>query len=158
MTKYERDKETELALGAYDSLVRATEVVNALLRRHLDSFGLTMGQFRVLEALLHSGPMIQAALCERLLLDHGNASFIVGNLEKRGLIGRRAHGKDERSKTIDLALEGRRLIERVFPSYAGLVRAMMGELTQREEEALRRICGKLGHVDPVRAVLELTGA
>ena len=136
--------ETKRALGGYENLMRATEAVSAVLRRQLDSFGLTMGQFRILEELLRSGPMIQAALCERLLIDNGNASFIVGNLEKRGLIVRRAHRSDERSKTIYLSPEGRKLIEGVFPLYAGLVRAMMGELTRREQDALSRICGKLG--------------
>ena len=45
MLKYGSVNETERALGAYENLVRATEVVSAVLRRQLDSFGLTMGSF-----------------------------------------------------------------------------------------------------------------
>ena len=52
MTKYNVDRNRDAALGVYANLVRATDSVAALLSRQLDGFGLTMGQFRVLEALL----------------------------------------------------------------------------------------------------------
>jgi MarR family transcriptional regulator, 2-MHQ and catechol-resistance regulon repressor len=156
MTKRKKRTEAGRALGAYNNLVRATEIVSAVVRRRLESLGLTMGQFRALEALLHSGPMMQAALCERLLSDQGNVTYIVRNLERRALVYDDAHGKKGRRKMIYLAPKGRMLIEGVIPSYAGLVRALMTGLTQRELEALRRICGKLGHVDQGRLVLELS--
>ncbi len=116
-----------------------------------------MGQFRVLEALLHLGPMSHAALCRRLLCGHGNMSVLIANLERRGLIGRKARSAKKHRKTPYLSPKGKKLIEEVFPFHARLVRAEMTALTNREQQALNRMCRKLGHVDPVKFALELTG-
>jgi MarR family 2-MHQ and catechol resistance regulon transcriptional repressor len=153
--KYTGDKDTQRALGAYANLVHAAESVNVLLGRQLDSFGLTMGQFRVLEGLLHAGPMSQVALSERLLCGHSNIVFLIGNLEKRGLVVRRAHERDKRSRMVHLTPGGQKLIARVFPLHADLIRAQMSALMNREQETLRRLCEKLGRGDPVRFALTL---
>lgn len=153
--KYTGDKDTQRALGAYANLVYAAESVNVLLGRQLDAFGLTMGQFRVLEGLLHVGPMSQVALSERLLCGHSNIVFLIGKLEKRGLVVRRANDRDGRSKKVRLTAEGEKLIARVFPHHASLVLAQMSALMNREQETLRRLCEKLGRGDPVRFALTL---
>ena len=155
MTKYVAGRNTDAALDAYASLVRATTSLEALLSRQLDGFGLTMGQFRVLEALLHLGPMSHAALCRRLLCGHGNISVLIANLERRGLIGRKARSAKKHRKTPYLSPKGRKLIEEVFPFHARLVRAEMTALTNREQETLRRLCGRLGRIDPVNFASEL---
>lgn len=156
--KCAEDKDTQRALGAYANLVHAAESVNVLLGRQLDSFGLTMGQFRVLEALLQRGPMSQVALSEKLFCGHSNIVFLIGNLEKRGLVVRPAHDRDGRSKMVRLTADGKKLIARVFPHHTRLVRAQMGALMKREQETLSRLCEKLGRGDPVRLVRELVSA
>jgi MarR family transcriptional regulator, 2-MHQ and catechol-resistance regulon repressor len=158
VTKYNVDRDTERTLDVYANLVRATASLEALLSRQLEGLGLTMGQFRVLEALLHLGPMSHAALCRRLLCGHGNMSVLIANLERRGLIDRKARSANKHRKTPYLSPKGKKLIEEVFPFHARLVRAQMGALTNREQEALRRMCAKLGHADPVRFVAELARA
>jgi MarR family transcriptional regulator, 2-MHQ and catechol-resistance regulon repressor len=155
VTKYNVDRDTERALAVYANLVRATASLEALLSRQLEGLGLTMGQFRVLEALLHLGPMSHAALCRRLLCGHGNMSVLIANLERRGLIGRKARSPSKHRKTPYLSPKGRKLIEEVFPFHARLVRAEMTALTNREQETLRRLCGKLGHGDPASFASEL---
>ena len=156
MTKYEGDKRTQRALAAYTNLVRASETVVTLLSRQLDSFGLTMAQFRALEALLHLGPMSQATLSEKLLCGQSSMALLIRRLEKRGLIVRRAHQRDQRSRVIHLTPEGQKKIATVFPRQAKLIRARMSALKKREQETLRRLCRKLGRGDPVRFLKELT--
>lgn len=155
MAKITGDKDTERALAAYESLVHAADSVNALLGRQLESFGLTMGQFRVLEGLLRAGAMSQAGLAERLVCGHSNIVFLIGNLEKRGLVVRHAHTRDGRSKIVRLTDEGEKLIKRVYPLHAKLVRAQMKTLLNREQESLQRMCEKLGIGNPLRLVREL---
>src|SRR5271170_1500843 len=97
---------TKKALGAYTNLVRATESVQGLLDRQLGAVGLTMGQFQLLEALLHLGPMSPGTLCDKLFCGSSNLCLIVRNLERRVLVVSRADEKDERKKTVHLTPQG----------------------------------------------------
>jgi MarR family 2-MHQ and catechol resistance regulon transcriptional repressor len=155
MTGHEREKKTQRALETHASLVHATESLAALQSDQLDALGLTMSQFRVLEALLHGGPMSQVALSERLLCGHSNTNFIAGKLYERGLIVRKAFQGDHRSTMIQLTAEGRKLIAKVFSVHATLVRAQMSVLEGREQETLCRLCQKLGRGEAAKFVREL---
>jgi MarR family 2-MHQ and catechol resistance regulon transcriptional repressor len=155
MAKYEGSKKTKRALAAYTNLVRATDSIVALLNTQLASFGLTMGQFRVLEAVLHLGPMSQSTLCDKLMCSNGNMTFLIRKLAGRGLILRKTLDRDKRSWTIHLTPEGEKLIAQVFPQHARVIRARMAALKSREQETLRRLCRKLGYGNPGRFLREL---
>ena len=55
------------ALDAFIKLMRATDSISANLAAHVAEAGVTLGQFGVLEALLHLGPMSQCDLGGKLL-------------------------------------------------------------------------------------------
>lgn len=132
------------ALNAYINLVRASDSVLSKIAVHLESEGVTMGQFAVLEALLHLGPMCQHALADKLLRSGGNMTLVVDNLQKQGWVKRVRQEKDRRMVEIHLTPKGRRLITRIFPEHAKVIARVMGELTPAEQEDLRRIARKLG--------------
>jgi MarR family transcriptional regulator, 2-MHQ and catechol-resistance regulon repressor len=132
------------ALNAYINLVRASDSVISKTGTHLESEGITAGQFAVLEALLHLGPMCQHVLGEKLLRSGGNMTLVVDNLQKQGWVKRERQEKDRRVVEIHLTPKGRRLITRIFPEHAKLIARVMSELTPEEQEDLRRIARKLG--------------
>jgi MarR family 2-MHQ and catechol resistance regulon transcriptional repressor len=131
-------------LSAYINLVRASDSVVSKTTAHLESEGVTSGQFAVLEALLHLGPMCQHTIAKKLLRSGGNMTLVVDNLEKQGWVKRERQEKDRRMVEIHLTPKGRRLITRIFPEHAKIVARVMGELTPAEQDDLRRIAGKLG--------------
>ncbi|MGA7626060.1 MAG: MarR family transcriptional regulator [Candidatus Acidiferrales bacterium] len=132
------------ALSAYINLVRASDSVISKTTAHLESEGVTGGQFAVLEALLHLGPMCQHSIAKKLLRSGGNITLVVDNLEKQGWVKRKRQEKDRRMVEIHLTPRGRRLITRIFPEHARIVARVMSELTPAEQDDLRRIAGKLG--------------
>jgi MarR family 2-MHQ and catechol resistance regulon transcriptional repressor len=132
------------ALNAYINLVRASDSVVSKLALQLESEGVTAGQFAVLEALLHLGPMCQHALAEKLLRSGGNMTLVVDNLQKQGWVKRVRQEKDRRMVQIHLTPKGKRLITRIFPEHAKAIARVMSELTPEEQEELRRIARKLG--------------
>lgn len=132
------------ALNAYINLARATDSLLGRMSLELDQNGLTMGQFGVLETLLHLGPMCQRTLGHKLLRSGGNITLVVDNLEKHGWVRREPQKDDRRMIVIHLTPQGRKLIESVFPEHAQTIKREMSVLTQREQESLRRICRKLG--------------
>lgn len=103
-----------------------------------------MGQFGVLEALLHLGPMTQCVLGEKLLRSGGNITLVIDNLEKHGLVRRERQTEDRRTIVIHLTPKGMRLIKRVFPAHAKMILKEMSQLEPKEQEDLRRLCRKLG--------------
>jgi len=113
-----------------------------------------VGQFGVLEALLHLGPMTQCVLGEKLLRSGGNITLVIDNLEKHGLVRRERQTEDRRTIVIHLTPKGMRLIKRVFPAHAKMILKEMSQLEPKEQEDLRRLCRKLGTGG--RASLEAT--
>ena len=132
------------ALNAYINLIRASDTLMARLTAQLESQGLTAGQFGILEALYHLGPMCQKTLGEKLLRSGGNITVILDNLEKHGLVKRERQEEDRRKVLIRLTQAGNALITHVLPSHAEAISKEMSRLTPTEQEELRRICRKLG--------------
>lgn len=134
------------ALDAYIKLARAAGTVStgAFERSRLADVKLTEGQFGVLEALHHLGPLHQCDLARKHLLSGGNVTMIVDNLEKRGLVRRERSAEDRRFVRVHLTPTGRRLIKSVFPRHAATLTELMGALTAMEQEQLGKLCRKLG--------------
>jgi MarR family 2-MHQ and catechol resistance regulon transcriptional repressor len=132
------------ALDAYIKLTRASASVDARLAGVASAAGLTGGQFGVLEALYHLGPLAQCDLAAKLLRSPGNVTLVIDNLEKRGLVRRERSTADRRRVAVHLTDEGRRLIRKLFPKHAAAVAAKFGVLTAAEQDELGRLCRKLG--------------
>ena len=143
-THYQGGEAVERALSAYINFQRASDSIGARLKAQIEASGLTMGQFAVLEALLHLGPMHQCILKEKLLRSGGNLTVVIDNLEKRGWVRRERQEADHRQVVVHLSAKGRRLIERIFPEHAAAIAKEMGALSASEQEALRVLCRKLG--------------
>jgi MarR family 2-MHQ and catechol resistance regulon transcriptional repressor len=143
-THYKGTREETRALNAFIKLVRAAGSVTARLGGLLADAGLTDGQFGVLEALYHLGPLHQRELGEKLLRSGGNITLVVDNLEKRGLVRRERGVEDRRYVKVHLTAEGRQRIGDVFPRHVANVVEEMSTLTASEQEELGRLCRKLG--------------
>ena len=155
MASYEMQvRKTQRAVTAHESLVFAAQALDVIQSHQLNSFGLTLSQYRVLEALLQAGPMNQAKLSVRFFWVQSNTHFVVRKLEAQGLV-RKAREKDKRATTIHLTPEGKALIAEAFPLHAMLVRAQMSALDYREQEVLFRLCLKLSQGDPSNFIREI---
>jgi MarR family transcriptional regulator, 2-MHQ and catechol-resistance regulon repressor len=148
-------QDTERALAAYASLVRAHDSLGLELGRQLQAYGLTVGQFRMLAELWHTGPATLATLSEKLLFSHTNGRVINRSLDQFGLVVRQAHETDKRKIMLHLTPRGEKLIAEVFPWHARLVRARMRALDRREQNALQRMCEKLEHGNLLKFFLDL---
>lgn len=143
-TAYRGSEEEVRGLNAYIKLMRAADSVTARVHRHLAAHNLTVGQFGVLEALLHKGSLCQRDLCGKILKSGGNVTLIIDNLEKRGLVRRERSEADRRYVTVHLTDEGREAVVRLFPEHLRAILAEMTTLTPAEQDELGRLCRKLG--------------
>lgn len=120
-------------------------LVNQMDRRSqkiFKEYGLTMGQFAVLEALYHKGSLTIGQVQEKILSSSGTMPLIIGNLEKRGLISRTPSLEDRRKCYLTISREGRDLISQVYPKNEKEILNQMRCWTREEKETLYKLLKK----------------
>lgn len=125
-------------------LLKAFHSVGRSTARVLREDGLGDSDFRVLEVLLHKGPMAVNAIGAKVFLTPGSISTAVERLHKRELVSRAACAKDRRIQTVDLTAKGRGLITRVFRAHSQHLEELAGVLKPSERAQLIESLKKLG--------------
>ena len=100
--------------------------------------------FRVLEALLHKGPLPVNTLGPKVWLTPGSISVAVDRLVKKGLVSRKDHPRDRRVRRVELTAKGRALITRGFRDHAAAMEAVVSVLSKKQRLTLLRLLKKVG--------------
>lgn len=137
-------RKTDLALNLWVKLARAASTFSRLTQEDIRTYGLTQPQFGVLESLGHLGPITLGELSRKQLSSCGNITVVVDNLEKDGLVGRRASADDRRVVYVQLTAKGTRLFKGIFARHARCVEELAGVLSEKEQRDLGRLLKKLG--------------
>jgi MarR family transcriptional regulator, 2-MHQ and catechol-resistance regulon repressor len=107
--------------------------------------------FRVLEALLHKGPLPVNTVGPKVWLTPGSISVAVDRLVKKGLVSRKDHPRDRRVRQVELTAKGRALITHGFREHAAAMEMAVSVLSENERLTLLRLLKKLGkHAAPTR--------
>jgi len=118
-------------IKAYHSLLTFAE-------NTLKDSGLGESEFRILEVLLHKGPMPVNTIGPKVFLTPGSISVAVGRLLKRGLVTRTDSSEDRRVRVVDLTPSGRRLIEQVFAAHSRQIDRLAEVLSPKERRQIAR--------------------
>lgn len=137
-------QETELALKLWVVLSRAYASVAAHAVDDVGRHGLSMGEFGVLEALYHKGPMLLGEVQQKILVSSGGITYLVDRLEDKGLVERQQCPEDRRARYAALTPEGEKFIRRIFPEHARCVDQALGGLDIAEKEQAVALLRKLG--------------
>jgi len=105
--------------------------------------GLGDSDFRVLEVLLHKGPLPVNTIGPKVWLTPGSISVAVDRLEKTGLV-KRKNTDDRRVRLVELTAKGRALITKTFREHASAMEEAAGVLSKEERRMLLRLLKKLG--------------
>jgi MarR family transcriptional regulator, 2-MHQ and catechol-resistance regulon repressor len=119
-------------------LIKAYHALLGFTEHTLKDSGLGESEFRILEALLHKGPMPVNTIGPKVYLTPGSISVAVDRLLKRGLVTRTNSTEDRRVRVVDLTASGRRLIEQVFAAHARQVDRLAGVLSPKERRQIAR--------------------
>ena len=120
--------------------------------------GLGESDFRVLEALLHEGPLPVSVIGAKVELTTGSITTAVDRMEARWLVIRKNHPDDRRVRLVELTSKGRRLIEKAYARHSIDMEKAMSVLSRLERARLVELLERLGKeeeepfVQPVRAV------
>ena len=125
-------------------LMKAFQAVMPHAAESIEQTELGDSDFRVLEALLHKGPLPVNTVGPKVWLTPGSISVAVDRLVKKGLVSRKDHPRDRRVRRVELTAKGRALITRGFREHAAAMETVVSVLSKNERLTLLRLLKKLG--------------
>jgi MarR family 2-MHQ and catechol resistance regulon transcriptional repressor len=106
--------------------------------------GLGESDFRVLEVLLHKGPMPVNAIGPKVDLNPGSVSVAVDRLYKKGLVSRVESESDRRVRSVELTEKGRRVFVPVFRQHAARIKRAFQDVSPQERRQLEEVLKRIG--------------
>jgi len=124
-------------------LGRAAMVKDRILDSHLQDFGVTAAQFKVLIIVAQYGVDTPAELCRFLSLDSGSMTRMHDRLEQKHLILRRRCPDDRRQVRLALSEEGQKLADQLPQIGAAAMNELVGVLAADELATLENLLSKV---------------
>ena len=130
-------------MSTWIQLLRTYNKIRAKESSYIQSFGLTMNQFQVLEVLYHRGNLSVGEITKLTMGTHGNTTVVVKNLKRDGWIDSSTHEKDKRSSILCITQKGKDIIESLFPDHAKNFQNYFEVLSDDEVDTLFSLLRKL---------------
>jgi MarR family transcriptional regulator, 2-MHQ and catechol-resistance regulon repressor len=107
--------------------------------------------FRVLEALLHKGPLPVNFIGQMVDLTTGSITSAIDRLESKWLVVRKHHPTDRRIRVVELTTKGRQLIKKAFAQHKVDMETAASNLSRAERVMLVDLLKRLGDRDQFAA-------
>src|SRR5579864_7374813 len=128
----EERKRPPEALHAWLIMLKAWQSMSRYLLPTFLAEGLGESDFRVLEVLLHKGPMPVNSIGPKVYLNPGSVSVAVDRLYKKGFVSRVECSEDRRVRTVSLTEKGREMFVPLFRRHVALIKREIGRASCRE--------------------------
>jgi MarR family transcriptional regulator, 2-MHQ and catechol-resistance regulon repressor len=139
----ERKKRPE-ALHAWLIMLKAWQSMSRYASPALLEEGLGESDFRVLEVLLHKGPMPVNAIGPKVYLNPGSVSVAVDRLYKKGFVSRVECSEDRRVRTVSLTEKGRQMFVPLFRRHTALINRAFQDVSSEELQRLELVLKRIG--------------
>jgi MarR family 2-MHQ and catechol resistance regulon transcriptional repressor len=124
-------------------MIKAMGAITRYAVTDLEKSGLGDSDFRVLEVLLHKGPLPVNVIGPKVNLTAGSISVAVDRLVAKGLVSRVECSEDRRIRIVALTPRGKGVITPIFRAHAATMERVFAGLSSDE---LRQLEGKLKHI------------
>ena len=125
-------------------MLKALSAIARQLDIDLQRSGVSNTDFRVMEALLHKGPLPVNVIGPKVNLTPGAISVAVDRLEVRGLVARAEGKRDRRVRVVALTKEGEKVISPVYQRHAVLLEHIFEPLSENQRLSLENMLKLLG--------------
>jgi MarR family transcriptional regulator, 2-MHQ and catechol-resistance regulon repressor len=139
-----QQKKTPVATHAWLVMLKASQAITRYLRPSMSAECLGESDFRVLEVLLHKGPMPVNAIGPKVDLNPGSVSVAVDRLFKKGFVSRLECSSDRRVRTVALTEKGKQAFEPFFRQHAALIKGVFQDVSPEELQQLETVLKKIG--------------
>src|SRR4051794_6049113 len=125
-------------------LIKATRALTRYASAGIEHTGLGDSDFRVLEVLLHKGPLPVNTIGPIVDLTPGSISIAVDRLFAKGLVSRVESAEDRRVRIVALTRRGKTLIDSAFRKHSAQMKRVFSELSPEELRGLEAALKKIG--------------
>jgi MarR family 2-MHQ and catechol resistance regulon transcriptional repressor len=125
-------------------MLKALSAIARELDVDLQRSGVSNTDFRVMEALLHKGPLPVNVIGPKVNLTPGAISVAVDRLEVRGLVARAEGKRDRRVRVVTLTKEGEKMISPVYSRHAALLERIFEPLSESQRLSLEGMLKAVG--------------
>ncbi|MEZ0171919.1 MarR family winged helix-turn-helix transcriptional regulator [Microvirga sp. TS319] len=150
-----RDVPFETTLHVRDACLclhaqRAARTLSRLFDEAFQPFGLTSGQFSLLNALNRPKPPAIGPVAQLLAMDRTTLTAALKPLERDGLVAVTVDPDDRRSRLLHLTDKGQKVLARAVPVWRELHAAIEARLSDLEPDNLRGALNSLARPRPQR--------
>ena len=125
-------------------MIKAVRALTRYASAGIQDTGLGDSDFRVLEVLLHKGPLPVNTIGPIVDLTPGSISIAVDRLFAKGLVSRVESAEDRRVRIVALTPRGKALIDSAFRKHSGQMKKVFSELSPEELRGLEVKLKKVG--------------
>ena len=125
-------------------MIKAMHALTRYAAAGIEGTGLGNSDFRVLEVLLHKGPLPVNTIGPIVDLTTGSISTAVDRLVAKGLVSRVESAEDRRVRIVALTPRGKDLIASAFRKHSGQMKRVFSELSPEELRGLEVALKKVG--------------
>jgi MarR family transcriptional regulator, 2-MHQ and catechol-resistance regulon repressor len=125
-------------------MIKAMRTLTRYAAAGIEDTGLGNSDFRVLEVLLHKGPLPVNTIGPIVDLTPGSISIAVDRLVAMGLVSRVESAEDRRVRIVALTPCGKDLIAGAFRKHCGQMERVFSELNPEELRGLEVALKKVG--------------
>lgn len=125
-------------------LFRTHQNILEQVKESIKDFDINVNEFQALEALYHKGKLTTQTLCDTVLVPGSSMTYVVDQLEKKGLVVRLKDEKDRRINYVMLSPKGLNDTEIIYNKHYEEMRKRFDKLTSEEEVTLQNLLKKIG--------------
>jgi len=140
----ENRKRPPKAIHTWLIMLRARNSIARYALPPITEEGLGDSDFRVLDVLLHKGPMPVNAIGPKVDLNPGSVSVAVDRLYTKGFVSRVESTSDRRVRTVALTEKGREMFAPLFRRHAALIKRAFQDVSPEELQQLEGVLKKIG--------------
>lgn len=138
-------QDDRIDLRVWLRLLSCSNMIEAEIRRRLRrEFGVTLPWFDALAQLdRESDGLTMSDLSRRLMVTNGNATSLIGRLERQGHVERRTEPTDQRVQRVRLTRKGRTAFGRMHPAHRRWISELLADTKQTDLTRLHSLLANL---------------
>ncbi|AIF42373.1 MarR family transcriptional regulator [Virgibacillus sp. SK37] len=138
------EKKEDLSLRLFVVLSKAYQAIMEQIEQDIQSKGLNLTDFAVLELLYHRGEQPLQKIGQKILLTSGSITYVINKLEKKEYLYRQPCPNDRRVTYAVIAEKGKSLLDRIFPDHWSKIDELMSTLNDEEKATAIDLLKRLG--------------
>lgn len=137
----------DLAAAPGHLIRRAHQISVAIFNEHLSAADVTPVQFAILNALHDTPGVDQITLAKHVAFDPATSGSVIGRLESKGWVERRADEADRRRKLLVLTPEGLQALQGMIAAVSAVQAEILAPLSPQDQAHFMRLVTQLvaGH-------------